>query len=69
MVNHIKHDETMSTNTNKACRKRATADNQPASVTMPKALQEAVIRAANREDRSFSAVVRRALEQYVAKAS
>ncbi len=59
----------MATNTNTACRKKARADNRPASVTMPKALQEAVIRAAVREDRSFSAVVRRALEQYCAKVS
>ena len=66
MLMHIKHDFPMSSHTNKACRKRATADNKPASVTMPKSLQEAVIRAAHREDRSFSAVVRRALEQYVA---
>jgi predicted transcriptional regulator len=59
----------MSDNTNKACRKRAADDNKPTSVTMPKSLQEAVIRAADREDRSFSAVVRRAVEQYVAKSA
>lgn len=64
-----KQDKAMHNNTNKACRKRAGDDHKPASVTMPKELQEAVIRAADREDRSFSAVVRRALEQYLAKAS
>lgn len=57
------------TSTKKACRKRHAHATQPCSVTMPVALQEAVIRKANAEDRSFSATVRRALEMYCGKAS
>lgn len=48
-----------------ACRKRRADDGKPCSVAMPKALQEAVIRRSNSEDRSFSATVRRALELYL----
>ena len=57
----------MATSTRPACRKRASDENKPCSVTLPKALQEAVIRRANADDRSFSATVRRALETYVGK--
>jgi hypothetical protein len=32
---------------------------------MPVSLQQAVIRAAQQEDRSFSAIIRRAVERYV----
>lgn len=32
---------------------------------MPEAMQEALMRRAHQEDRSFSATVRRALEQYL----
>lgn len=57
----------MATNTRPACRKRASDDARPCSVTLPKALQEAIIRRANQDDRSFSATVRRALEAYISK--
>jgi predicted transcriptional regulator len=53
--------------TKKACRKRSGDDAKPCSVTMPKALQEAIIRRADAEDRSFSATVRQALEKYLAR--
>jgi hypothetical protein len=53
------------TATRKACRKRTGDDAKPCSVTMPKQLQEAIIRKADAEDRSFSATVRRALEVYL----
>jgi len=38
---------------------------QPCSITMPVALQLAIIRRAKTEDRSFSATVRRAVERYL----
>jgi hypothetical protein len=60
--------DTMPTNTTRrACRKRTGDDQKPCSVTMPRALQEAVIKRSDIEDRSFSATVRRALEQYLAR--
>ena len=48
-----------------ACRKRRADASKPCSVIMPKALQEAIIRHSDAEDRSFSATVRRALESYL----
>jgi len=48
-----------------SCRKKAPSDQAPCSVTMPVSLQQAVIRAAEKEDRSFSAIIRRAVEVYV----
>jgi hypothetical protein len=48
-----------------SCRKKAPNDQAPCSVTMPVSLQQAVIRAAQQEDRSFSAIIRRAVERYV----
>lgn len=50
----------------KSCRKRRADDAKPCSVTMPVALQQAIIRRADAEDRSFSATVRRAVETYLA---
>jgi len=44
-----------------ACRKRSADASKPCSVPMPAELQQAIILRARREDRSFSAVVRRAL--------
>jgi hypothetical protein len=49
-----------------ACRKRRADDSKPCSVPMPAAMQDAIIRRAQAEDRSFSSVVRRALTQYLA---
>jgi hypothetical protein len=48
-----------------ACRKLEADASKPCSVPMPVAMQAAVIRRAKLEDRSFSAVVRRALEAYL----
>jgi len=48
-----------------ACRKKTRADGTPCSIAIPAPLQEAIIRRARAEDRSFSAVVRRAVAQYV----
>jgi hypothetical protein len=53
------------TTNRKACRKRLGDDTKPVSVTMPKRLQEAIIRRADADDRSFSATVRRAIESYL----
>jgi hypothetical protein len=52
-----------------ACRKKRLDDAQPCSITMPKILQEAVVRRAQAEDRSFSATVRRAVESYLERAA
>ena len=57
----------MANNIRPACRKRASDESKPCSVTLPKPLQEAIIRRANQDDRSFSATVRRALEAYVSR--
>jgi len=48
-----------------ACRKQPAGPRQPCSITMPVALQLAIIRRAKTEDRSFSATVRRAVERYL----
>jgi hypothetical protein len=53
----------------KACRKRRSDDAKPCSVTMPVSLQEAIIRRADADDRSFSATVRHALERYLSSTS
>jgi hypothetical protein len=50
---------------NKPCRKKKPNDAVACSVVIPKELQEAVIRKADREDRSFSSVVRLAVAAYV----
>lgn len=50
-----------------ACRKKT--GNSPSSVVLPIELQAAVIDVAKKEDRSFSAVVRRAVAAYVARHS
>ena len=50
-----------------ACRKRNAYEAKPCSVTMPRALQAAIIRKSDEEDRSFSATVRRALELYLSR--
>jgi hypothetical protein len=52
----------------KACRKRQADATKACSVTMSLALQQAIIRKADAEDRSFSATVRRAVERYLAGA-
>ena len=57
----------MSQKQKQACRKRTGDDSKPCSVTMPKQLQEAVIRRADVEDRSFSATIRKALEMYLSR--
>lgn len=49
-----------------ACRKK-TDDKKPCSITMPLSLQRDVIEASKREDRSFSATVRVAVEAYLNK--
>jgi hypothetical protein len=49
-----------------ACRKKPTDASIPTSIVLPRPLQEAVIRQALREDRSFSSVVRLALGEYLA---
>jgi hypothetical protein len=54
-----------SSNTSRACRKRLADDAKPCSVILPVALQQAIIRRADEEDRSFSATVRKALERYI----
>jgi hypothetical protein len=70
ILNNTNHHHTrMNTATRKACRKRTGDDAKPCSVTMPRTLQEAIIRRADAEDRSFSATVRRAIEQYLSKSS
>lgn len=51
--------------TKNACRKRKADDSKPCSVPMPLEMQQAIIRRAEREDRSFSSVVRRALSAYL----
>jgi len=48
-----------------ACRKHKPDASRPCSVPMPVEMQQAIILRAKREDRSFSSVVRRALEQYL----
>lgn len=55
------------TRTRNSCRKKAANDNVPCSVAIPVELQEALIRRAAAEDRTFSAVVRRAVAAYVGK--
>lgn len=50
----------------KACRKREADASKACSVVMSIALQKAIIRKADAEDRSFSATVRRAVERYLA---
>jgi hypothetical protein len=50
-----------------ACRKQKADQSKPCSVPMPVEMQLAIIRRAEAEDRSFSAVVRRALSSYLAK--
>jgi len=57
----------MNSTSKRACRKRTGDDTKPCSVTMPRPLQEAIIRRADAEDRSFSATVRRAIEQYLSR--
>jgi hypothetical protein len=52
-----------------SCRKKSPSDQAPCSVTMPVSLQQAIIKVAEQEDRSFSATVRRAVERYVAQNS
>ncbi len=49
----------------KACRKRKADGKKPVSITMPRRLQQAIIDRADKEDRSFSATVRRAIESYL----
>jgi len=58
MADHTKH---------KSCRKIKADDSKPCSVAMPIAMQNAIIRRAQLEDRSFSATIRRALEVYLSK--
>lgn len=48
-----------------SCRKKKADENVPCSITIPRELQEALIKKAESEDRSFSAVVRRAVSAYV----
>lgn len=54
-------------NRHKACRKLHSDASKPCSVPMPVAMQAALIRRAQAEDRSFSATVRRAIEAYLAR--
>lgn len=49
----------------RACRKRLPSDVTCCSFTLPAALQQAIIRISDAEDRSFSATVRVALERYL----
>ena len=53
------------TTPSRACRKRIPDESKPCSVILPVALQQAIIRRADQEDRSFSATVRKALERYI----
>jgi hypothetical protein len=57
------------TKRNNACRKHKADDSKPCSVPMPVEMQAAIIRRAEAEDRSFSAVVRRALAAYLEKSA
>jgi hypothetical protein len=50
-----------------ACRKHTADQSKACSVPMPAEMQAAIIRRAQAEDRSFSAVVRRALAAYLAQ--
>lgn len=52
-------------NRSKSCRKKKANDTVPCSVAIPRDLQSAIIRVAEAEDRSFSAVVRRAVVAYL----
>lgn len=52
---------------NNSCRKKKANDSVPCSVAIPADLQQALIRKAELEDRTFSAVVRRAVAAYVGK--
>lgn len=53
--------------TKTACRKRKPDASRACSVPMPAEMQQALIERARREDRSFSSVVRRAIESYLAR--
>lgn len=57
----------MPTAAKSACRKHKPDASRACSVPMPAEMQEAIIKRAQREDRSFSSVVRRALEAYLSK--
>lgn len=50
-----------------SCRKKRPNNSVACSVAIPVELQEALIRRAEAEDRTFSAVVRRAVAAYVGK--
>ena len=50
-------------------RKRRVSDSVPCSITIPATLQEAVIKQAEREDRTFSATVRQAIKKYLGDAA
>jgi predicted transcriptional regulator len=49
-----------------SCRKKRANESVPCSITIPKDLQLRLIAQAEKEDRSFSAVVRRAVASYLA---
>jgi hypothetical protein len=55
----------MSKRPSNSCRKKRANDSVPCSVTIPIELQQQIIARANQEDRTFSAVIRRAVAQYV----
>ena len=61
------HRDMTTTQNKSACRKQHSDGSKPCSVPMPVAMQDAIIRRARSEDRSFSSVVRRALESYLSK--
>jgi len=48
-----------------SCRKRRADASKPCSVPIPQEMQEALIRIAERDDRSFSATIRQALVAYL----
>lgn len=50
-----------------ACRKRKANSAVPCSIPMPISMQEALIRRATQEDRSFSATIRQAITAYLAR--
>jgi hypothetical protein len=50
-----------------ACRKRKANSAVPCSIPMPIAMQEALMRRAMQEDRSFSATIRQAVAAYLAR--